>query len=225
MRPFRIRGYCYARSPGYTLRTLRVQLHSKGMPAISRGLSVATPRSRTTINRPEPGGFADISYSRQTRQTFPSLLPTQSAILKAQCRRETQGPGLRPKAPDLLFQPRSMKLPNAENAVIERAKIVDYLLSETHFDGQHKATFFRRFGFVPERWQELAAALRNHVLQHDLAREEPSPFGRRLVVEGIMTTPDGRTPLVRSVWFLRTGESLPRFVSAYPLKARRPKEQ
>ena len=112
-----------------------------------------------------------------------------------------------------------MKLPNLEQVVVDRAKIVDYLLSETQLVGRHKAVFFRRVGFAAERWQELADALRKHAADHEIAREEPSPFGRRLVVEGIMETPAGRTPRVRSVWFLRSGESVPRFVSAYPLKS------
>jgi hypothetical protein len=111
-----------------------------------------------------------------------------------------------------------MKLPNAENAVIDRAKIVDYLLSETHDDGRHKAAFFRSFGFLPEFWSELAESLRRHVAEQDVSKEERSPFGRRFVVEGIMHMPDGRTALVRSVWFIRTKEVNPRFVTAYPLK-------
>jgi hypothetical protein len=114
-----------------------------------------------------------------------------------------------------------VKLPDAEHAVIPRAKIAHYLLSEAHFDGRHKAAFFRRFGFVAERWQELAAALRRHALNNDLAREEPSPFGRRYIVEGIIETPDGRTPSLRSVWFVRNGETTVRFVTAYPLKSER----
>jgi hypothetical protein len=32
-----------------------------------------------------------------------------------------------------------------------------------------------------------------------------------------MATPDGRTPLVRSVWFIDTGTEIPRFATAYPL--------
>lgn len=113
-----------------------------------------------------------------------------------------------------------MKLPNAQSLVVEQAKIVDYLLSETHEDGRHKAAFFRRFGFVSEFWPELADALRHHALEHELAREEPSPFGRRFIVEGIMHMPDGRTPFVRTVWFLRANETAPRFVTAYPIRQR-----
>jgi hypothetical protein len=115
----------------------------------------------------------------------------------------------------------AVKLPGAEHAVIPRSKIADYLLSETHFDGRHKAAFFRSFGYAAARWQELAAALRRHAIQNAVAREEPSPFGRRYIVEGIIETPDGRTPQVRSIWFIRTGENIVRFVTAYPLKSGR----
>ena len=111
-----------------------------------------------------------------------------------------------------------MELPNVEQVVVNRAKIVDYLLSQSHRDGQHKAVFFRRFGFTPDRWQELADALKLHAAKHGVAREEPSPFGQRFVIEGIINCPDGRAPFVRSIWFLRTEESVPRFVTAYPLK-------
>ena len=113
-----------------------------------------------------------------------------------------------------------MKLPNAQNVVIARVKVVDYLLSETHLDGRHKAAFFRQFGCSDKNWQELASALKRHATDQELAREEPSPFGQRFVIEGIMEMPDGRTPLVRTIWFLRSGETAPRFVTAYPLKRR-----
>jgi hypothetical protein len=43
-----------------------------------------------------------------------------------------------------------VKLPNHEHAVVPRAKILDYLLSDSHRDGQHKAAFFKRFGFAAE---------------------------------------------------------------------------
>src|SRR5216684_4451766 len=110
-----------------------------------------------------------------------------------------------------------MKLPQYELALIPREKITDYLLSETHPDGRHKAGFFTLFGFVPEFWETLAEALRQHAAAHEVARVENSPFGTRYVVEGIIATPSGRTPLLRSVWFIRDGEEMPRFVTAYPL--------
>jgi hypothetical protein len=72
-----------------------------------------------------------------------------------------------------------MKLPSAEQVVVPRPKVVDYLLSETHVSGRHKAVFFRRFGCRTENWQDLALRLKQHAIDHEIAREEPSPFGRR----------------------------------------------
>jgi len=111
-----------------------------------------------------------------------------------------------------------VNLPNHQNAVVPEEKITGYLLCATHRDGRHKAAFFTHFGFSPESWQELAAALLRHAADHELAGTEDSPFGKRYVVEGIMNTPVGRTPLLRSVWFIETGAETPRFVTAYPLR-------
>lgn len=111
-----------------------------------------------------------------------------------------------------------MKLPNHQHAVVPKAKITEYLLSTTHHDGRSKAEFFTRFGFSVSSWEGFAAALLRHVADHEVAKIENSLFGTRHVVEGILYTPDGRTPVVRSVWFIETGERIPRFVTAYPLK-------
>lgn len=110
-----------------------------------------------------------------------------------------------------------MKLPNLENAVVPLEKLTGYLLSTTHRDGRHKAAFFIRFGFATENWQLLERALRQHAATHNVAREEQSPFGIRYVIEGPIEAPDGRRPMLRTVWFIDTGEDIPRFVTAYPM--------
>ena len=48
-------------------------------------------------------------------------------------------------------------------------------------------------------------------------KTEETPFGQKFVVEGPLGTPDSRDPAVRAVWFIETGESQPRFVTAYPV--------
>ena len=111
-----------------------------------------------------------------------------------------------------------MKLPNGENAVVPRTKVVDYLLSDTHRDGQHKAAFFKRFGFTVAEWERLARALQEHAAEHDVTRVETSPYGQRYIIEGIIRSPDTRHPLTRVVWFVESGEDTPRFVTAYPLR-------
>ena len=112
-----------------------------------------------------------------------------------------------------------MRLANVETAEVPQAKIVDYLLCLHHKDGRGKAIFFHSFGFSSERWEELATALRQHAVKNDITKEEETPFGQRFVVEGKLLAADGRTPNVRTVWFLDEGESCPRFVTAYPLEA------
>lgn len=111
-----------------------------------------------------------------------------------------------------------MKLPNHELAMVPQAKMVDYLLSDTHRDGWHKAAFFRRFGFTVAEWGRLAQALQEHAAEHEVTRVEASPYGQRCVIEGIIRSPDGRNPLIRAVWFVEKGEAAPRFVTAYPLR-------
>lgn len=111
-----------------------------------------------------------------------------------------------------------MKLPNYEQAIISRKKITQYLLSLTHPDGKSKAKFFLRFGFTEDAWEIMATASINHAANHELAKIEESPFGMRYVIEGELITPDGRNPEVRSVWFMTTGDNIPKLVSAYPLK-------
>jgi hypothetical protein len=110
-----------------------------------------------------------------------------------------------------------VKLPSHENAVIPQRKIAEYLLSSSHRDGRHKAAFFIQFGFSPERWEEMALALRRHAADNEVAKQEDSPFGIRYVIEGPLIAPDGRMPVVRVVWFISTSETTPNLVTAYPL--------
>ena len=110
-----------------------------------------------------------------------------------------------------------MRLPNAERAVVPQPKITGYLLSLSHRDGRSKAAFFLRFGFSANVWQELAEALRQHAIAHEISGVEDSPFGTRYVIEGMILSPDGRNPMIRSVWFIEADEEAPRFVTAYPL--------
>ena len=77
-----------------------------------------------------------------------------------------------------------MKLPNLENAVVSAAKVTDYLLSETHRDGKHKAAFFFAFGFSQESWESLQDVLRQHISDHDVARDQPGAVVRKPLQRG-----------------------------------------
>ena len=111
-----------------------------------------------------------------------------------------------------------MKLPNADKAVVEREKILDYLLNPLHRYGASKARFFAGFGFQAEKWEQLAQALRHHGRTHEVKRAQETGFGPRYQVEGKLDAPDGRSPRVRSVWQMDEGEVAPRLITAYPLE-------
>lgn len=109
-----------------------------------------------------------------------------------------------------------MMLPDGDKARVERTKVTDYLLSTTHPDGRSKADFFMRFGFRGEEWEILAEALRVVGASNQVVAVVESPHGARYTVNGALRTPDGRTPMVRTVWIVEPGTS-PRLVTAYPL--------
>ena len=110
-----------------------------------------------------------------------------------------------------------MKLPDAEQGVVAREKIADYLLSESNVRGRDKNRFFRSFGFHPDRWPELAAALRRQGASGEVSRIVETPHGPRYYVEGSIETPDGRHPRIRTVWQFDRGCDYPRLITAHPL--------
>ena len=112
-----------------------------------------------------------------------------------------------------------MKLPHAQEAVVPRNKIENYLLNPAHAIGGGKATFFFMFGFTRERWTLLAEALGQHARKYAVADSFADADGTTYLVEGPLQTPSGRTPrpnclVSRNV---ETGKLAPRFITAYPL--------
>lgn len=112
-----------------------------------------------------------------------------------------------------------MKLPNADLLVVERAKIVDYLLNPAHRHGASKARFFAQFGFRVEEWEVLAIALREHGRQNEVSKARETGFGPRYEVDGELAALDGRRPRIRTVWQMDAGQLAPRLITAYPLEA------
>jgi hypothetical protein len=109
-----------------------------------------------------------------------------------------------------------MNLLNAERAVVDPAKVRDYLLSAVHPVGRFKAALFVALGYSASQWE----VLRNDILT--LARNgnaspgQPSAYGRKFELDGILTGPSGRSVAVRTVWIYRPEEQFPRFVTALP---------
>jgi hypothetical protein len=107
-------------------------------------------------------------------------------------------------------------LPNADRAFIDDRKIVDYLLAQTHGKGGAKACFLIDFDFSRAAPALLVDALLLHARSNKVLRLQTSPHGLKYVIEGPLPAPDGRAPVVRTVWIVDAGEDVPRFVTAFP---------
>lgn len=109
-----------------------------------------------------------------------------------------------------------MTLPNANNALVQREKIADYLLNATHPDNNGKAEFFESFGFHVDAWETLAKAFARAALDGEVIQHLETSHGVKYVLHAAMETPSGKSPLVRTVWIIDRGRDFPRLVTAYP---------
>jgi hypothetical protein len=98
---------------------------------------------------------------------------------------------------------------------VDKSKVVAYLLN---ISGSHgKAAFFLGFGFLPEAWEGMANALKQHARTHPVYAAVDSPYGTRYSVDGELETPSGRRPRVRTVWIRETGSDELRLITAHPI--------
>jgi hypothetical protein len=109
-----------------------------------------------------------------------------------------------------------MKLPAAERAVIEAAKIRDYLLSTSHPVGRFKTAFFTGLGYTRANWRRLEADLRDLAVTGDAQPGRTSPYGEKYEIRGILSGPSGKSAEVLTVWIILVGGDVPQFVTAFP---------
>lgn len=108
-----------------------------------------------------------------------------------------------------------MKLPGADRAEVAPDKVTGYLLATGHPLGRFKAAGFGVAGYVADNWKRFAAALKQHPIENPVAKVEPSRFGTRYIVDGIIKAGDGHRPFVRTVWFIATGARSAKLITAY----------
>ena len=109
-----------------------------------------------------------------------------------------------------------MRLPNADQAIIEPRKLRGYLLSTSHPVGRFKARFFAALGYDAQTWQAFEADLRTQHLTADAELSETLSDGQLFTIRAILNGRNGQSAPVLSVWFVPTVRGVPRFVTAYP---------
>jgi hypothetical protein len=109
-----------------------------------------------------------------------------------------------------------VSLPNPEQAVIDDAKLRDYLLSPTHPVGRFKAPFFAALGYTQENWHQLGQDLREQHVGRQAQTGDLTKYGQKYRIVAEFRGPSGRIANVVSVWIVLLGEDFPRFVTAHP---------
>ena len=108
-----------------------------------------------------------------------------------------------------------MRMPGADKAFVDLAKLREYCLNPFHPRGRHKARVFaERLALTAARAETLRDALHVAVRQFPAIPGEHDGFGRRFVVEFPMDGPKGSV-LIGSSWIVREDEDFPRLTSCY----------
>ena len=81
------------------------------------------------------------------------------------------------------FANRGIKIPGAERAILDAAKVRDYLLSREHRVGGAKAHFFAQLGFDDRNWTVLQDELYRFAKQ-EAQSGGATRFGQKYVVPG-----------------------------------------
>jgi len=111
-----------------------------------------------------------------------------------------------------------VQLRNAHLAVVERHKVLEYLLNAAHPAQCGKAQFFESFGFTSENPELLVGALHTVAQIGEVVEMVDSTHGEKYVVDGRVSsqTEKSRQRMVRTVWIIDRGSDAPRLVTAYP---------
>jgi hypothetical protein len=110
-----------------------------------------------------------------------------------------------------------VKLPNAERAFVDIAKLRDYSLSPEHKEGRHKARVFASaLGLCVSDAKWLGERLKEAVLERDCQLGKKTPYGQRYLLDFGLSHGE-KAARLRSVWNMRPGEDFPRLVTCYVL--------
>lgn len=108
-----------------------------------------------------------------------------------------------------------MKIPNADRAVVDIAKLRDYCLNPFHPVGKHKARVFQSaLDLTSENSEELRSTLLNAIRVYDAELGQEDEYGQRYVLSFLMIRGERRAQII-SAWLVRINEDFLRLVTCY----------
>jgi hypothetical protein len=109
------------------------------------------------------------------------------------------------------------QIPNGDQAVFDVRKLADYCLDPAHPRGRHKARVFRDALNIGQRDAAWLRDILLAALRWETATElENDVFGERWRID-VPVTRQNKQAVVRTIWMVRSGENIPRFVTCWVL--------
>lgn len=109
-----------------------------------------------------------------------------------------------------------MNIPNSDRALIEPAKLTEYLLNPDHKRGGAKAKLLIQFGYSLDNWLQLEADIREFHLTADVSLVKETAYGVRYEISANLITPIDRNLLVKTVWQIDLDSEVPRLITLVP---------
>lgn len=104
-----------------------------------------------------------------------------------------------------------------DKIIIDKAKVINYLLNTNHPEGRSKALFFKYYGFYDENPLLFQKAMKNHFyLNFNTVINIETPYGTKIILQGPIETPKGKKVLIKSIWFKELHSKCIKLVTAYP---------
>jgi hypothetical protein len=108
-------------------------------------------------------------------------------------------------------------LPHGDEAILDTRKIEDYCMSPLHPRGRHKARVFSEaLGLQRSDAAWLREVLLGAARSSEASPIAVNPWGTHWRLD-VAVRRQGKSAVVRSIWIVRTGESVPRFVTCWVL--------
>lgn len=108
-----------------------------------------------------------------------------------------------------------MAFPDAENSIVTKDKLCDYLLNAVHPVGGPKAAWFASLGYTRENWAELRDDLLTIAMSCENFIAKASPYGVKYETVGGLGKKGHRPGTVGAVWIVEENFP-PRLVTACP---------
>ena len=108
-----------------------------------------------------------------------------------------------------------MKL-SQQKTIIAPEKIRDYVLNHSNPEGDSKARYLEQMGYKQKNWKILQADLREQHLSQEVFPGKNSIYGVKYEILAPLVGPNGQMRWLRSIWMIRRGESIARFITLIP---------